>query len=75
MKITFLLSHVPNPRMNKRISVAKSIGTVSVIYVNRLSQDIFNEEHSDIIHEKIDLDLPPSNRIIKRFIVSFNIGK
>ncbi len=70
MKIVFLLSHVPDPRMNKRITVAKRVGNVSVIYVNRKNQDIFTAEHTDVIHEKIDIDLPPSSQIFKRFVVS-----
>lgn len=70
MKIVFLLSHVPDPRMNKRISVAKRVGTVAVIYVNRTSQDIFELEHGDIEYSKIDLDIPPSDQIIKRLLMS-----
>lgn len=35
LKIAFLFPHLPNPRMIKRINVAKEIGDVSVIYWNR----------------------------------------
>lgn len=36
VKIVFLFPHLPNPRMIKRINVAKDVGDVSVIYWNRL---------------------------------------
>lgn len=70
MKIVFLLSHIPNPRMNKRIAVAKRVGEVQVICVRRASQNVLEAEHKDVSHEEIHVDLPPSSRIVRRYIVT-----
>lgn len=70
MKIVFLLTHVPDPRMNKRIEIAKRRGEVVVICVRRASQDIWEPYHSDVYHEVINIDLPPAKQIVKRIILS-----
>ena len=70
MKIVFLLSHIPDPRTNKRIAVAKQCGEVEVICVRRASQDIWEPYHTDVLHNIIDIDLPPAKKLIKRFISS-----
>lgn len=70
MIIVFLLTHVPDPRMNKRIRMAKCFGEVIVICVRRASQDIWEPYYKDVIHEIINVDLPPARQIVKRIIAS-----
>lgn len=64
------MTHIPDPRMNKRIAAAKLCGEVEVICVRRASQDIWEPYHSDVVHEIIDIDLPPAKQLNKRFIAS-----
>lgn len=68
--ITFLLTHIPNPRMNKRITAARDCGNVSVVCVRRKSQNIWNPAFSDVEHIIIDIDLPSIKQLIKRYIIS-----
>lgn len=70
MKICFLLTHVPDPRINKRISVAKECGLTDVVCVRRKAQDIWEPSHLDVNHIIFDIDLPSSKHIIKRTIMS-----
>ena len=69
-KVCFVLTHVPNPRMNKRISAFKEIMTVEVICARRASQNIWEPEHKDVEHTILDVDLPQSSQIFKRIMVS-----
>ncbi len=64
--IVFLLSHVPNPRMNKRITIAKKIGNTSLICVRRKSSDIWEPYHLDIENTIFDMDMPDSSNILYR---------
>lgn len=66
--IVFLLTHVPNPRINKRISVAKRCGNVVVICTRRKSQNIWEPVHTDIEHIIFDIDLPSSKHLLKRYL-------
>src|SRR5574344_1338426 len=70
MKIAFLLTHIPNPRMNKRIAIAKTCAEVVVICVRRASQDIWEPYFKDVMHEIINIELPSSKHILKRIIAS-----
>lgn len=70
MKTCFLLTHVPNPRINKRIFVAKKAGEVVVICTRRSSQNIWEPFYKDVEHIIFDIDLPSSRQILKRYIVS-----
>lgn len=63
----FLLSHVPNPRMNKRIDVLKNYGNTNVICIRRKNQDIWEPFHGDVKHFIFDLDLPGSSHPMKRW--------
>lgn len=68
--IVFLLSHIPNPRINKRITVANKCGVVSVVCARRQSQNIFEPEHADVKHYILDIDLPSSKHLLMRYLVS-----
>lgn len=74
-KVCFLLTHVPNPRMNKRITAFKELMPVEVICARRASQNIWEPEHSDIKHTILDVDLPQSSKIFKRMKVSSGFRK
>ena len=69
MKVCFLLTHVPNPRINKRIEVLKDVAEIKVICARRASQNIW-EPSQKVKHIIYDIDLPSSKHIIKRYIVS-----
>lgn len=75
MNTCFLLTHVPNPRMNKRIAVFKEKGDVRVVCSRRKSQNIWEPTHKDIKHVIFDIDLPSSAHIFKRFLVSKKFQK
>lgn len=64
--VVFLLSHVPNPRMNKRIGVAKEVGTTALICVRRKSANIWEPYHLDIENTIFDMDMPDSSNILYR---------
>lgn len=64
--VVFLLSHVPNPRMNKRIDIAKAIGTTALICVRRKSSNIWEPYHLDIENTIFDMDMPDSSSILSR---------
>lgn len=70
MNIAFLTTYVPNPRLNKRITVAKKVGNVTVICARRVTSDIWEPFHTDVHHDIISMDLPPSKQVYKRFKAS-----
>lgn len=70
MKIVFLLTHIPNPRINKRIALLKDSADITVICVRRASQDIWEPYYKDISHEILDIDLPSSTYFMKRLVRS-----
>ena len=70
MKTCFLLTHVPDPKTNKRIKVFKEYGIVNVICTRRKSQDIWEPAFNDVSHFIYDVDLPTAQHILKRYIVS-----
>lgn len=74
MNVCFLLTHVPNPRMNKRIEVFKKTANTKVICTRRASQNIW-EPSQDVEHIIFDIDLPSAKHIIKRCIVSQDFQK
>lgn len=75
LKVCFLLTHVPNPRMNKRINVYKKYGEVSVICTRRKSQNIWNPQVEDVEYNIFDIDLPSSSHLFKRAFVSHKYQK
>lgn len=70
MNVCFLLTHVPDPKTNKRIKVFKDYGSVKVICARRKSQDIWEPAFDDVEHFIFNIDLPTVQHIVKRFIVS-----
>ena len=74
MTVCFLLTHVPNPRMNKRIEVFKGEADVHVICTRRASQNVW-EPAQDVDHIIFDIDLPSAKHIVKRYVVSQDFQK
>lgn len=75
MNACFLLTHIPNPRMNKRIELFKQVAkTTRVICTRRFSQNMY-EPSQDVEHVIFDIDLPSAKHIIKRYIISQNFKK
>ena len=74
MTVCFLLTHVPNPRMNKRIEAFKSEADVHVICTRRASQNVW-EPTQDVDHIIFDIDLPSAKHIVKRYVVSQDFQK
>ena len=70
LNVCFLLTHVPNPRMNKRINVYRRNGHVSVICTRRKSQNIWEPQIDGVDYNIFDVDLPSSAHILKRAIMS-----
>ena len=70
MNTCFLLTHVPDPKTNKRIKVFKDYGKTSVICTRRKSQDIWEPAYKDIKHYIYDIDLPTVQHMVKRYFVS-----
>ena len=71
----FLLTHVPNPRMNKRIGAFLEFGKVSVICTRRKSKNIWEPEYTEVDHYIFDIDLPSSKHLLKRALVSQSYQK
>ena len=74
MTVAFLLTHIPNPRMNKRIEAFKDAGQVNVICTRRKSQNVW-EPAQDVEHTIFDFDLPSAKHIVKRYVVSQGFQK
>lgn len=70
MEIVFLLTHIPDPRMNKRILLASECGNVSVVCTRRKSQNVYEPALSQIEYTILDVDLPSSKHLLKRYVVS-----
>lgn len=74
MTVCFLLTHVPNPRMNKRIAVFKAQADTHVICTRRASQNVW-EPTQDVDHVIFDIDLPSAKHILRRYVVSQDFQK
>lgn len=74
MTVCFLLTHVPNPRINKRIEVFKTQADTHVICTRRVSQNVW-EPTQDVDHVIFDIDLPSAKHILKRYAVSQEFQK
>ncbi|MBR2327689.1 MAG: glycosyltransferase [Clostridia bacterium] len=73
-RVCFLLTHVPNPRMNKRIEVFEEEADVQVICTRRKSQNIW-EPAKNVPHFIFDIDLPSAKHLLKRYFVSKDFQK
>lgn len=74
MTVCFLLTHIPNPRINKRIEVFKDRTDVHVICTRRASQNVW-EPTQNVNHIIFDIDLPSAKHIVKRYIFSKDFQK
>ena len=70
MQITFLLTHIPNPRINKRIMVAKRCGEVAVFCIRRTAQNLWEPCFDDVMYEIIQTDLPTAKHLLMRLAKS-----
>ncbi|WP_313238104.1 glycosyltransferase [Sporosarcina ureae] len=78
MDIVFVISHVPNPRMNKRIEVAKTLGKTGLIYWDRETVSIWDILHTDIKNIKINVKAnytSPLKRITPTIIFGYKAIK
>lgn len=67
LNIVFVLSHTPDPRMNKRINLLKGIYNVSLVFWNRDSKDFWKTSRMDIESKEIKIKTIFTNPF-KRFI-------
>ena len=70
MKIVFVLSHIPDPRMNKRINLLKDKYDVVLVYWNRETLNIWEIQHKDIETYEIRIKAhytSPVKRILPTF--------
>ena len=76
MTILFLLSHIPDPRFNKRIQELSKWADIHVICIRRTNMDIFPLKKIEGVQYHIrDLDMPSAISIGKRCIASFRYWK
>lgn len=73
MDIVFVISHVPNPRMNKRIDVAKTLGKTGLIYWDRETVGIWEIMHDDIKNIKVTVKANYTNPL-KRILPTIKFG-
>lgn len=74
MRISFLLSFTPNPRMKKRIRFLKINHEVSLIYWKRSNEYIWGDVPNDICSEEIRIQVDGGN-LIKRVIPTIQFAK
>jgi len=67
MSVIFVLSHNPDPRMNKRINLLKSIYKTTLVFWNRKTVEIWNSVHTDIETKEISISAAYANPL-KRII-------
>ena len=70
LKILFVMSHVPNPRMIKRIELLEKKFDVEVIYVERHNSDMYTFDKKNITSYSLKLNLPTSKQVLRRIIAS-----
>ncbi|MFS0864573.1 glycosyltransferase [Fredinandcohnia sp. 179-A 10B2 NHS] len=74
MDFVFVISHVPNPRMNKRLQVAKNVGQTALIFWDRGGRvNIWDVYHSDIENIKINVTADYTNPL-KRIFPTVRFG-
>ena len=75
MNTCFILTHIPNPRINKRITEFLKVGEVSVICVRRKGANIWKQYIDNVDYYILDMEYAPSSQIIKRAIHSKKFQK
>lgn len=73
--IVFLLSYVPNPRMNKRIELAKKISPTAVVCAKRRVGNLWEPFHHDVPHHIIECDMPQLKHPVKRMLSYFSFKR
>jgi succinoglycan biosynthesis protein ExoL len=73
LDIVFLISHIPNPRMNKRIAVSKEVGQTALISLDRKTYNLFNIQHKDIKNIIITMSIS-GTKPIRRIFKTINFG-
>lgn len=78
MDIVVVLSHVPNPRMNKRINLIKAYRTMSLVCWNRETVNLWRMIHEDIESKEVRIKATfknPINRMIPTCIFALEAIK
>lgn len=75
MNTLFVLTHIPNPRMNKRIKAANSLGQVGVVCIRRNNQDVYEPALSQVPHHILETNLPSAANPLKRALASLRFFK
>lgn len=68
MKTCFIISHIPDPRINRRIDLAKEYSEVFLIYLDRTNQSATIGEIYDFKNYPIKMDYPDSQQLINRYL-------
>ena len=67
MRITFILSNIPNPRNNKRIKAFAEFAEVDVICTRRLNMDVCPlDSYQNVNYHVMDIEVPTVNHLFKR---------
>lgn len=74
MKLAFVVSHCPDPRINKRISLLKKQFQLSLLYWNRDRNFQYKVEHNDIENKEI---VVPANfgNALNRIVPTFTFAR
>ncbi len=76
MKITFLLTNPPNPRMQRRAVAFRTFADCQLSCIRRKSSDIYLYDPSLFSEvDETELDVPPSTSLLKRLIAFPEIYK
>lgn len=72
MRITFILSNIPNPRNNKRIKAFAEFAEVDVICTRRLNMDVCPlDSYQNVNYHVMDIDVPTVSHLTKRAMAFF----
>lgn len=67
MTIVFLLSHIPDPRFNKRIQELAKIADIHVVCARRTNMDIFPlREYEGVQYHIKDMNIPGASSLLDR---------
>ena len=74
MKIVFIFSHLPDPRLNKRINLLKNNHEVHLVYWNRKTVQIWDNNNKDVENHEIIIRAFYSNPL-KRIIPTIKFSR